>query len=68
MSNTVTVARKGKRLISWFSAIEARTFGPWEMDEMVRDLRVSALLPPLEARDLCLEALAHGHATREVTA
>lgn len=63
---TVTVTRKGKRFVSTFSALPGREFGPWEFAEMVRDLRISALLEAAEARDLVLTAHADGSATSEM--
>lgn len=60
---TVTVTRKGKRFVTSFSALPGRTFGPWDFAETVRDLTVSALLPPRAARDLVLDAHAAGSAT-----
>lgn len=69
MSHTVTVTRGGKRprvnakyRLS-FSQLPDRTFGPWDFAETVRDLRVSALLAPTEARTLVLNAHANGSAT-----
>lgn len=63
MTHTVTVTRKGTRFVSTFSQLPGRTFGPWDLPEMIRDLQVSALLPALEARDLVLDAHAAGSAT-----
>jgi hypothetical protein len=60
---TVTVTRKGKRFTLTFSKLQGQTFGPYEFAEAVRDLRVSALLAPLAARDLVLDAHAQGSAT-----
>lgn len=60
---TVTVRKHGKRFTSQFSVLPGRTFGPWEMAEMIRDLTVSALLTPMQARDLVIDASAHGSAT-----
>lgn len=65
--STVTVTRKRKdRFVVSFSALPGRTFGPWDFVETVRDLRVSALLTALQARDLALEADASGTAQREL--
>lgn len=64
---TVTVTAKGSRYAVSFSALPGRSFGPWEFAETVRDLRVSALLTPMEARDLVMDA-AGGSATRAVGA
>lgn len=64
---TVTVTRRGKRFAVSFSALPGQSFGPWEFAETVRDLRVSALLTPMEARDLVMDA-ASGSATRPVGA
>ncbi len=66
--NTVTVSRKGKRFVSEFSQLPGKTFGPWDFSEMVRDLTVSALLHPMDARDLVLTAHEHGSVTTEVRA
>lgn len=66
MSKTVTVTRQGKlgrdRFQVAFSALPGRTFGPWDFARTVQDLTVSALLSPLDARDLVMEAGALGHA------
>jgi len=63
MSNTVTVTKKGKRFVSEFSQLPGRKFGPYDFAEMIRDLRVAALLTPLEARDLVMEASVNGKAS-----
>lgn len=60
---TVTVARKGRRFTLTFSALPGRLFGPYEFSEAVRHLRVAALLEPMAARDLVLDAHADGAAT-----
>lgn len=64
---TVTVTRQGKlgraRFQIAFSALPGRTFGPWSFAQTVRDLTVSALLSPLGARNLVMEAGALGSAT-----
>lgn len=64
--NTVTVKRKGQRFVLSFSALPGRTFGPFDFPEAVRDLRISALLSPIEARDLVCQAATEGQSTREV--
>lgn len=61
--HTVTVTRKGKRFVSQFSQLPGRTFGPYDMPEMIQDLTVSALLSKLDARTLVLDAAADGSAT-----
>lgn len=61
---TVTVDhRRGDRYEVKFSALPGRVFGPGSFVETVRDLRVSALLTPVDARNLVLDAHAHGSAT-----
>ena len=65
-SVTVTVVKRrtGFPLYTLaFSVLHGQTFGPWEFDETVRDLTVSALLSPLDARNLVLDALERGTAT-----
>ncbi|MFK0047771.1 hypothetical protein ACIQU4_27520 [Streptomyces sp. NPDC090741] len=62
-TRTVTVRKTGDRYVSEFSALPGRTFGPWDFPEMIRDLRVSALLAPLAARDLVMDAAVYGTAT-----
>jgi len=62
-TNTVTVIRHGKNFKSTFSQLPGKTFGPFPLGEMVRDLTVSALLSSRDARDLVLEASAKGRAT-----
>ncbi|MFI1765347.1 hypothetical protein ACH41H_25275 [Streptomyces sp. NPDC020800] len=62
-TQTVTVRKTGDRYVSEFSALPGRTFGPWDFSEMIRDLKVSALLTPLAARDLVMDAAVHGTAT-----
>jgi hypothetical protein len=68
----VTVTRKSKpgrdavtqtRYEVTFDALPGRTFGPWGYHEMHRDLIVSALLEPVEARGLVLDAWRNGTAT-----
>lgn len=62
---TVTVRATNGRYISEFSALPGRTFGPWDMPEMIQDLTVSALLDRREARDLVFDAAVDGAATTE---
>lgn len=62
-SKSVTVTRKGKRFQLSFSALPGRTFGPFDLPEAVRDLMVSADLPPRVARDLVLDAHTNGAAS-----
>lgn len=68
----VAVTRKGRqvpagafdaRYTVTFDALPGRTFGPWDYHEMRRDLTVSALLEPVEARALVLDAWLNGTAT-----
>lgn len=63
---TVTVTRRpcGEFVIR-FSRLPGQTFGPWEFAETVRDLTVSALLEPIDARNLVIEASVHGSATTD---
>jgi hypothetical protein len=54
---TVTVKRYGNtRFTVEFSALPGRVFGPWGLTETILDLRVSALLDLVAARDLVLSA------------
>lgn len=62
---TVTVRKRGQRFTSEFSVLPGRKFGPWDMPEMIRDLTVSALLSPMEARNLVFDAAVKGSATTE---
>ena len=62
---TVTVRKRGERFTSEFSALPGRTFGPWDMPEMIRDLKISALLSAVDARNLVFDAAAQGSATAE---
>ncbi|WP_331746257.1 hypothetical protein OG923_32975 (plasmid) [Streptomyces halstedii] len=62
-AQTVTVHADCGRYTAQFSALPGRTFGPWDMSEMIQELRVSALLVPREARDLVFDATVAGAAT-----
>lgn len=62
----ITVAKRGKRFTVSFSKLPGKTFGPWDLAEMVRDLRISALLTPLQARELVMDAAIKGSASIEV--
>ena len=65
---TVVKRRTGFPLYTLaFSALPGHTFGPWDFSETVRDLTVSALLSPFDARGLVLAALDHGSATVPTT-
>lgn len=68
LGNQVIVTRVGKRFRLAFSRLPGRTFGPFSMAEAIKDLRVSALLSPADARDLVLDAAAKGRASRPVNA
>lgn len=59
---TVTVRKKGKRFTLEFSRLPGKSFGPWSFEETIRDLTISALLEPLAARDLVMDAAVHGSA------
>lgn len=61
----VTITKRGKRFVSSFSSLPGRTFGPFALGEMVRDLRVAALLTASQARDLVLDAAVKGSATTQ---
>jgi hypothetical protein len=60
---TNTVARGLPRFTVQFSMLPDRTFGPWNFTQTVRDLTISALLTPMAARNLVLDAHAHGKAS-----
>jgi len=65
-SVTVTLVKRSTGFLRYklaFSARGGQSFGPWEFDETVRDITVSALLSPLDARNLVLTALERGTAT-----
>lgn len=64
--STVTVTKRGVRYVVTFSALPGKAFGPWDLGEAIRDLRVSALLTAAEARDLVMDAAVAGSATREM--
>lgn len=55
---TVTVRKVGRRFTCEYSRLPGKVFGPWMLAEMVRDLTVAALLSPLDARNLALQAAA----------
>ena len=73
-ATTVTVIRTSKRAIDAlaghyalrFSHLPGRTFGMFTFTDITRDLLVSALLTPAQARDLVLTAHAEGSATAPV--
>jgi hypothetical protein len=54
----VTCERKRYRLV--FSDLPEREFGPYDFTEVIGQIRVAALLSPMEARNLVLEALESG--------
>jgi hypothetical protein len=65
---TVTRLRRGKyglRFSISFSKLPKQDFGPYDLTEAVRDLRISALLSPIEARNLVMDAAVDGTATTE---
>lgn len=62
---TVTVTRRRGRYYSKFSALPGREFGPYSLDEIIRDLQVSAFLPAAAARDLVFDAAVTNSATTE---
>lgn len=69
----VTVSRVGggrdvvaqARYTVAFDALPGRVSGPWGFRETCRDLAVSALLAPVQARALVLDAWSRGSASRE---
>lgn len=64
-AQTVTVRAVRGRYTAQFSALPGRTFDPWDMPEMIQELRISALLDPREARDLVFEAAVVGTVTTD---
>lgn len=66
MKGTVTVTVRRGQYYSRFSALPGREFGPYPFAEMVRGLRISALLPGITARNLVMDAAVQGEATTEV--
>ena len=63
---TVTVRSQGDKYVCEVSQLPGQTFGPWDMPEMIQDLTISALLTPLQARDVVMDAAIHGEATTEM--
>lgn len=63
--STVTVTRCGTQYTLQFSQLPGKTFGPWGFAEIIRELTVSALLSPLAARNLVIDA-STGTATAEM--
>jgi len=55
-SPTVTVTYARKRWTLEFSKLPGQTFGPYDLPEAAGQLRVAALLEPLAARELLLDA------------
>jgi hypothetical protein len=55
---TVTVTCKRKRYTLTFSKLAGEKFGPYGFAEAIGQLRVAALLSPLDARDLVMDAAA----------
>jgi hypothetical protein len=55
---TVTVTYARKRWSLAFSKLPEQSFGPYELAEAVSQLRVAALLEPIDARNLVLDAAA----------
>jgi hypothetical protein len=68
MTGTVTVKKYGKRFKMSFSKLPDRVFGPYDFAETIRDLRVSALLSPVDARSLVIDATVNGAATTQCEA
>src|SRR3954453_17654398 len=66
MHGTVTVRKVRERYTSQFSMLPDKTFGPWDMAEMIRDLKILALLSPIDARSLVFDAAVKGEATTDV--
>jgi hypothetical protein len=64
--NTVTVTYAGSSYKLRFSRLPDTEFGPYDFAEAIGQLRVAALLDPIPARDLVLDANAEGSATASV--
>jgi hypothetical protein len=61
---TVTVThRQGDQYVVEFSALPSTVFGPWDFTVTVWVLTVSAVLSPIDARTLVLDAYTNGSAT-----
>jgi hypothetical protein len=71
--NTVTVTCKtapntkvgAKDFTTSFSKLPDETFGPYSFVDVIQDLKVSALLSPVDARNLVMDAAVNGSATME---
>lgn len=63
MNDTVTVHWRDSRFWVTFARLPGKEWGPWGLAETVRDLTVSALLAPMDARNLALDAVERGSAT-----
>lgn len=63
----LTVTRKGAAgfIFTW-SHLPGQTFGPYPLTEAIRDLTFSALLDPLDARSVVMDAASNGSATWEI--
>ena len=65
--STVTVTCKNSWYRLAFSKLPGSEFGPYRFAEAITDLRVSALLSPIDARNLVMDATTEGTATRETS-
>lgn len=67
LPNTVTVmATRNGRFVVAFGKLPDHKGKPQSLASAMIELRVSALLSPLEARNLCLDASEHGSASRNL--
>lgn len=70
IGHVVTVTKATKQLNAKytvsFSVLPDRTFSPWDFVRTVHDLTISALLSPLDARNLVLDAHVNGTSTSRV--
>lgn len=66
VKGTVTVTSRNSWYRMTFSVLPGEVFGPYRFDEAIRELRVSALLSAMGARNLVLEASHTGNATKEI--
>ena len=60
------MSKRGRRFVSEFSKLPGQVFGPYDFAEIVSDLRVSAFLAPLDARNLVMDAAVNGTATAAI--
>lgn len=65
VTSSAAMGSSGKEWTLEFSRLPGQKFGPYGFTEVIGQLRIAALLSPLDARNLVMDAVTQGTVTAE---